>query len=387
MSTITGASRVGEAREGETSLRAFEEEDADEVDPGVVADLFYGLYGERALEILKRLATPEPTGEAQDSGGHEHDEAGRFTAKAHGASHTAHAVSQSVAGFKSGEEDSTVYERPAAEARRNAKEARKAARVGNSRLAAEYHKDASASHDEAREGHAGYSGPGHPTGHLHREAERAHHKAAAWHKKAEAAHRTKATPEPTGEAWDEASHPRGKGGKFIQKGSAEAVGAAKAAVNRVLAGDASADPKEIIDHLSILTVAQINELARAHGKTAPKLLRAQLVDAVVQIMGQNKGAEPTAKPAPAAAAAGDPVEQIMQAYQSAPVGQMAGARNKAIKILDGLPPDERKRALTALRLSEDPDDPRGKYGGLDDAVATAIFSKPAPAAKHKGGAR
>ncbi len=105
------------------------------------------------------------------------------------------------------------------------------------------------------------------------------------------------------EAWDEASHPRGKGGRFIPKGSAEAVAGAQEAVQAALAG--KGDPKKLLDHLSILTVKQIHELAEKHGKTAPKLLRAELVSAVQQIVGTggaSKGEEKPAEPAPAAKA-------------------------------------------------------------------------------------
>lgn len=87
------------------------------------------------------------------------------------------------------------------------------------------------------------------------------------------------------EGWIASSHPRGKGGKFITKGSGEAVQAAKDVVSRVVSGDASADPKELLDHLSILTVQQIRDIGKAHGKKIPKMLREDLVSAVAQLVG------------------------------------------------------------------------------------------------------
>ncbi len=79
------------------------------------------------------------------------------------------------------------------------------------------------------------------------------------------------------EAWDSLKHPRGKGGRFIPKGSAEAVSAAHEQVKASLKGTKTAtSAKELADHLSILTVKQLHELKKAHnlsasGKTVDEL--------------------------------------------------------------------------------------------------------------------
>jgi phage head maturation protease len=100
-------------------------------------------------------------------------------------------------------------------------------------------------------------------------------------------------------AWNAADHPRGKGGRFIAKGSGEAVNAAQQVISDVIGGKSTASPKDVMDHLSILTVKQIRELGQKHGKKIPKMLRAELVDAVQQLIdGKPKEAAPEPKPAP-----------------------------------------------------------------------------------------
>lgn len=83
------------------------------------------------------------------------------------------------------------------------------------------------------------------------------------------------------EAWDSSHHPRGKGGRFIPRGSSEAVAAAKAAVDRVLK-TGEGDAGEIADHLAILNVKQLRELHRANGAgpIPSAVLREHLVQAV-----------------------------------------------------------------------------------------------------------
>ena len=130
--------------------------------------------------------------EAEDTSGHAHDSAGKFTSKAHSASKTAHEVSLSVSGFKSGDERPEEYTEPASSARKSAHEANKASKSGDHALAFEHHKDAANHHEDAAEAHSLYSGPGNPVGHLHQEAEKLHRRAALSHQKAKDAH--KATP-------------------------------------------------------------------------------------------------------------------------------------------------------------------------------------------------
>ena len=63
------------------------------------------------------------------------------------------------------------------------------------------------------------------------------------------------------EAWSALDHPRGKGGRFIPKGSAEAQTAAKEAIGKVLKGDKvySHSAEDVAKHLAILKVAQLRE--------------------------------------------------------------------------------------------------------------------------------
>ena len=87
-------------------------------------------------------------------------------------------------------------------------------------------------------------------------------------------------------AWNASDHPRGKNGRFIPKGSAEAVSSAQEAVRKVLKGDYSVKPQEIADHLSILTMKQIRALAAEHGRKVPRVLKADLIESVKALVGQ-----------------------------------------------------------------------------------------------------
>lgn len=88
------------------------------------------------------------------------------------------------------------------------------------------------------------------------------------------------------EAWEANDHPRGKGGRFIPRGSAEAVAAAKDVVDQVLKGKGG-NPEEVTNHLAILTVKQLRELHKANGvRTIPKgILREHLIQAVKDKLG------------------------------------------------------------------------------------------------------
>lgn len=86
-------------------------------------------------------------------------------------------------------------------------------------------------------------------------------------------------------AWNASDHPRGKNGRFIPKGSAEAVSSAQEAVRKVMKGDYSVKPQEIADHLSILTMKQIRALAAEHGRKVPKVLKADLIESVKALVG------------------------------------------------------------------------------------------------------
>ncbi len=98
----------------------------------------------------------------------------------------------------------------------------------------------------------------------------------------------------TGEAtkaWSAMDHPRGPNGQFIPKGSAEAQAAAREAVGKVLKGEGG-DPKTVAEHLAILTVKQLKDLHKEHGKAIPGKLRADLVAAVQSKLPVEQPKEP-----------------------------------------------------------------------------------------------
>ena len=65
--------------------------------------------------------------------------------------------------------------------------------------------------------------------------------------------------------WNAIDHPRGKGGRFIPRGSAEAVSGAKDLVKFELSGKHTPEgAKKLTEHLSILTVKQLRELAKEY---------------------------------------------------------------------------------------------------------------------------
>jgi hypothetical protein len=102
--------------------------------------------------------------------------------------------------------------------------------------------------------------------------------------------------------FDALHHPRGPDGRFIPKGSAEAVGAAKEKIGALRGKPATdANVAELASHLHILTVKQLRELHRQHGLKIPGRLRAQLVEGVKAQLLAAAGKEPEEK-APAAPA-------------------------------------------------------------------------------------
>lgn len=96
------------------------------------------------------------------------------------------------------------------------------------------------------------------------------------------------------EAWSELDHPRGKNGRFIPRGSAEARSAARDAVSRVVKGDRTPHSAEdVARHLAILTVKQLREVWKEHGRPIPSwVTRRQLVDAVMGRLPKEAGREP-----------------------------------------------------------------------------------------------
>lgn len=132
----------------------------------------------------------------------------------------------------------------------------------------------------------------------------------------------------SGKTWNELDHPRGKNGRFIKKGSAEAVGAATTAIGRVLRhGSRNATPeqrKSLAEHLNILTVKQLRSLAKEHGLKVPKLLREELVGA---ILGESEISEHEGNGKPTAGNS----EQVAEEVGRPRVEATAGARSDAAK--------------------------------------------------------
>ncbi len=89
--------------------------------------------------------------------------------------------------------------------------------------------------------------------------------------------------------WEEAQHPRGAKGKFIEKHSAEARSAAKDAIARILKGERTAEThKALVEHLSLLTVAQLHELKKEYGLSASAGLKEQLVSKLADRLGRGR---------------------------------------------------------------------------------------------------
>lgn len=117
--------------------------------------------------------------------------------------------------------------------------------------------------------------------------------------------------------WKESDHPRGKGGRFMPRGSAEAVSAAKQAVGNVLAGKGG-DAKEVANHLAILTVKQLRELHKANGvKSIPShIVREHLVQAVRDKLTPAVGRK--TEPAKGNGSANDDVNSVPEAQPQTP---------------------------------------------------------------------
>ena len=103
------------------------------------------------------------------------------------------------------------------------------------------------------------------------------------------------------EAWNSIDHPRGKGGRFIPKGSPEAHAAAKVALATLKTQEATPEnTRTALEHLSILTVKQLHQLRKEHGLKASGKLRAQLVAAIAERLpgaGHKPEAEKVPEPA------------------------------------------------------------------------------------------
>ncbi len=90
---------------------------------------------------------------------------------------------------------------------------------------------------------------------------------------------------PVEKAWRSEDHPRGKDGRFIPKGSAEARATASDEVRKAIRGDRSSSPQKLMSHLSLLTVKQIRDLAREHGKKVPSAIKSNLMESLRALVG------------------------------------------------------------------------------------------------------
>lgn len=90
---------------------------------------------------------------------------------------------------------------------------------------------------------------------------------------------------PVEKAWRAEDHPRGKNGRFIPKGSTEARATAADEVAKAIAGDRSSSPQRLMSHLSLLTVKQIRDLARKHGKKVPSAIKSNLMESLRALVG------------------------------------------------------------------------------------------------------
>lgn len=146
------------------------------------------------------------------------------------------------------------------------------------------------------------------------------------------------------EAWNEIDHPRGKGGRFIPKGSAEAQAAAKEVIGKVLKGDRSVGSAEkVLQHLSILTVKQLQGLHKEHGEKAPGKLRQQLVDGIKARLEAGKGKQEPKAPSLAEPHKMTRADYVDAAIKMAPADKQAEAKLAAAKAHKF----EVKRALAA----------------------------------------
>lgn len=95
-------------------------------------------------------------------------------------------------------------------------------------------------------------------------------------------------------SWNAADHPRGKNGRFIPRGSAEAVSAAKSSVKKILKGAKTADAhKQLVEHLGILNVKQLHELRKEHGLKVSATTKEALKQKIAERLGAKVKDVPT----------------------------------------------------------------------------------------------
>ena len=83
--------------------------------------------------------------------------------------------------------------------------------------------------------------------------------------------------------WSKIEHPRGPNGRFIVKGSADALSAAHASLDGLRHHEHTPDNvKKAVEHLSILTVKQLRALRDEHKLAAKGKLKADLIAAIAE---------------------------------------------------------------------------------------------------------
>lgn len=135
--------------------------------------------------------------------------------------------------------------------------------------------------------------------------------------------------------WAEIDHPRGKDGRFIRKGSAEAVALANDKIDHLIQnGGDRLSGRDLIEHLSILTVRQLHDLRKKYKLKCSARLKAKLVPKLAERLaavgyqpstgephggtasgagvgtgGEGRGEEPAGTGGPVAAAPAGPGDQ------------------------------------------------------------------------------
>jgi hypothetical protein len=127
-------------------------------------------------------------------------------------------------------------------------------------------------------------------------------------------------------SWNPAMHPRGQNGRFIPRGSAEAVSTAKDAIKTTLKGKKTAEThKKLVEHLSILTTKQLHEIKKEHGLSASADIRDKLIEKIADRLGRGRvqggeeakpSAASPAKPKPKAKPAPKPKKEGKQAARA-----------------------------------------------------------------------
>lgn len=94
-------------------------------------------------------------------------------------------------------------------------------------------------------------------------------------------------------AWDALAHPRGKNGRFIPKGSGEAVSTAKDAIKATLKGPKTPETAtKLLEHLNLLTVKQLQEIKKEYQLSASGENKAALTAKIAERLGKGRTETP-----------------------------------------------------------------------------------------------